>query len=79
MAGFPREANRTVEVGGVRTLFRMRDLLSLGLGGGSVVDEETVGLVEVEDFPLAYLPGDALRVRVRVVGDAESGATHELP
>ena len=44
-AGFPREANRTVEVGGVRTLFRMPDLLSLGLGGGSLVDVEqrTVG------------------------------------
>jgi len=44
-AGFPREANRTVEVGGVRTLFRMPDLLSLGLGGGSMVDVDggTVG------------------------------------
>lgn len=39
--GFPREASRAVEVGGVRTLFRMPDLLSLGLGGGSVVDPET--------------------------------------
>jgi N-methylhydantoinase A/oxoprolinase/acetone carboxylase beta subunit len=37
-AGFPREANNVVEVGGVRTLFRMPDLLSLGLGGGSVVE-----------------------------------------
>lgn len=36
-AGFPREANRMVEVGGVRTLIRMPDLLSLGLGGGSRV------------------------------------------
>lgn len=26
--------------------------------------------VEVEDLPLAYLPGGARRVRVRVVGDA---------
>jgi N-methylhydantoinase A/oxoprolinase/acetone carboxylase beta subunit len=42
-AGFPREANNVVEVGGVRTLFRMPDLLSIGLGGGSVVDGETVG------------------------------------
>ena len=33
--GFPREANSVVEIGGVRTLFRMPDLLSLGLGGGS--------------------------------------------
>jgi len=35
--GFPREANNVVEIGGVRTLFRMPDLLSLGLGGGSHV------------------------------------------
>ncbi|OGU04487.1 MAG: hydantoinase, partial [Gemmatimonadetes bacterium RBG_16_66_8] len=37
-AGFPREANNVVEVGGVRTLFRMPDLLSIALGGGSIVD-----------------------------------------
>jgi len=35
--GFPREANNVVEIGGVRTLFRMPDLLSIGLGGGSLV------------------------------------------
>jgi N-methylhydantoinase A/oxoprolinase/acetone carboxylase beta subunit len=47
--GFPREANNVVEVGGVRTLFRMPDLLSLGLGGGSVVTLEplTIGPVSV--------------------------------
>lgn len=39
-AGFPREAGRAVEVGGVRTLFRMPDLLSLALGGGTLVDPE---------------------------------------
>jgi N-methylhydantoinase A/oxoprolinase/acetone carboxylase beta subunit len=37
-AGFPREANSFVHVGGVRTLFRMPDLISIGLGGGSHVD-----------------------------------------
>jgi len=43
--GFPAEANTSVRVGGVRTLFRMPDLLSIGLGGGSVVDAaaRTVG------------------------------------
>jgi N-methylhydantoinase A/oxoprolinase/acetone carboxylase beta subunit len=35
--GFPREANSVVHVGGVRTLFRMPDLMSIGLGGGSHV------------------------------------------
>jgi N-methylhydantoinase A/oxoprolinase/acetone carboxylase beta subunit len=36
--GFPREANGVVQIGGVRTLFRMPDLISIGLGGGSLVD-----------------------------------------
>ncbi|MFN8636948.1 MAG: hydantoinase/oxoprolinase family protein [Chloroflexota bacterium] len=37
VGGFPREATLAVEVGGVRTNFRMPDLLTLGLGGGSHV------------------------------------------
>ncbi|MEM7443325.1 MAG: hydantoinase/oxoprolinase family protein [Pseudomonadota bacterium] len=45
--GFPRPATVAVEVGGVRTNFRMPDVFSIGLGGGSlVVDQEggvTVG------------------------------------
>ena len=36
--GFPREAAVAVEIGGVRTNFRMPDVLSLGIGGGSLVD-----------------------------------------
>lgn len=35
--GFPRESNLVVEVGGVRTNFRMPDILAIGLGGGSLV------------------------------------------
>ncbi len=38
--GFPREANNVVEIGGVRTLFRMPDLLSIGLGGGTMVSDQ---------------------------------------
>jgi N-methylhydantoinase A/oxoprolinase/acetone carboxylase beta subunit len=44
--GFPREASIAVEIGGVRTNFRMPDVFSMGLGGGSLVrgeDEPTVG------------------------------------
>ena len=37
--GFPRQANATVEIGGVRTLFRMPDLISIGLGGGTEIAE----------------------------------------
>jgi len=35
--GFPRESNIVIEVGGVRTNFRMPDILAIGLGGGSLV------------------------------------------
>ncbi|MFO1219452.1 MAG: hydantoinase/oxoprolinase family protein [Burkholderiaceae bacterium] len=45
--GFPREANNVVEIGGVRTLFRMPDLLSLGLGGGTLVVEGRAGAAPV--------------------------------
>ena len=35
--GFPRESAVSVDIGGVRTNFRMPDILSIGLGGGSLV------------------------------------------
>jgi N-methylhydantoinase A/oxoprolinase/acetone carboxylase beta subunit len=35
--GFPREASVAVDIGGVRTNFRMPDVYSFGLGGGSLV------------------------------------------
>lgn len=45
--GLPRESSIAVDVGGVRTNFRMPDVLSIGLGGGSRVrsagDAITVG------------------------------------
>ncbi|MBC7593195.1 MAG: hydantoinase/oxoprolinase family protein [Kineosporiaceae bacterium] len=39
--GFPRETANEVKVAGVRTNFRMPDVLSLAIGGGSIVDTET--------------------------------------
>ena len=41
--GFPRESTAAVEVGGVRTNFRMPDLISIGLGGGTVVRDARAG------------------------------------
>ena len=43
--GFPRESNVITEIGGVRTNFRMPDIMAVGLGGGSLVsnDGRTVG------------------------------------
>ena len=42
--GFPRESAMTSDIGGVRTNFRMPDLLSIGLGGGSLVGRAAGGL-----------------------------------
>src|SRR5699024_187817 len=38
--GFPRESSVAVEIGGVRTNFRMPDLLSFGLGGGTIIRQD---------------------------------------
>jgi N-methylhydantoinase A/oxoprolinase/acetone carboxylase beta subunit len=36
--GFPRESSLGVEIGGIRTNFRMPDLVTIALGGGSIID-----------------------------------------
>lgn len=44
--GFPRQASTSVDIGGVRTNFRMPDVFSIALGGGSIIkpdDPITVG------------------------------------
>jgi N-methylhydantoinase A/oxoprolinase/acetone carboxylase beta subunit len=67
--GFPREASVAVEIGGVRTNFRMPDVLSLGLGGGSLVladGDLTVGPESV---------GYELEMRSRVFGGDTLTAT----
>jgi N-methylhydantoinase A/oxoprolinase/acetone carboxylase beta subunit len=46
--GFPRESAAGVELGGVRTNFRMPDVLSVAAGGGTVVgDDGTLGVDSV--------------------------------
>src|SRR6266545_5542671 len=40
----------------------------------SGADRGTLQTVDVEDMPLAYLPGNALRVRVRVAGEMQRPA-----
>ena len=51
--GFPRESSVAVNIGGVRTNFRMPDLLSIGLGGGSLVVGEQ-GRVRVGPRSVGY-------------------------
>lgn len=51
--GFPREASSEVEIAGVRTNFRMPDVFSNGLGGGSVV-REVGGEVQIGPDSVGY-------------------------
>jgi len=51
--GFPRQATVAVEVGGVRTNFRMPDVFSIGLGGGSHVVEKD-GEIKVGPTSVGY-------------------------
>lgn len=41
--GFPRESSISVDIGGVRTNFRMPDVLSIGLGGGTRIHLDPAG------------------------------------
>jgi N-methylhydantoinase A/oxoprolinase/acetone carboxylase beta subunit len=42
--GFPRESSYGVEIGGIRTNFRMPDLVTIALGGGTVVAAGPAGI-----------------------------------
>lgn len=50
--GFPREATTEVSVAGIRTNFRMPDVLSIGIGGGSLVTD--AGSVTVGPRSVGY-------------------------
>lgn len=68
--GFPRESTHGVEIGGVRTNFRMPDLISAGLGGGSIV-RSTDGGVTVGPDSVGYrITSDSI-----VFGGATTTAT----
>lgn len=42
--GFPRDSSQGVEIGGVRTNFRMPDLVTIALGGGTVISGDEGGV-----------------------------------
>jgi N-methylhydantoinase A/oxoprolinase/acetone carboxylase beta subunit len=53
-AGFPRESAVAVEIGGVQTNFRMPDLFSVGLGGGSIVRPDGDSRVRIGPDSVGY-------------------------
>jgi N-methylhydantoinase A/oxoprolinase/acetone carboxylase beta subunit len=52
--GFPQESSRGVEIGGVRTNFRMPDLVTIALGGGTEVSRNHSG-VQIGPQSVGYL------------------------
>lgn len=53
-AGFPRESSVAVTIGGIRTNFRMPDVMSIGLGGGSIIRERNDGSISVGPDSVGY-------------------------
>lgn len=89
--GFPRESSVAVTIGGVRTNFRMPDVISIGLGGGSIVRVKPDGSVTVGPDSVGYeitkkalvFGGDvltatdiAVRLGMVELGDALQGRAH---
>jgi len=88
--GFPRESSQGVEIGGIRTNFRMPDLVTIALGGGTVVcrdREETrlgprsVGyLIQQEALvfggPTPTLTDSAVAAGRAAIGEAKPGRRH---
>jgi N-methylhydantoinase A/oxoprolinase/acetone carboxylase beta subunit len=83
VGSFPRESSVAVEIGGARTNFRMPDLVSVGLGGGTVIRIQEDGECKIGPDSVGYqLPekglvfgGDTLTVTDVVValGKADIG------
>lgn len=60
--GFPRESSKSVTVGGIQTNFRMPDILSVGLGGGSIVRRLDDGTVTIGPDSVGYEITDKAKV-----------------
>src|SRR3546814_7495421 len=56
--GFPRESTLSIDIGGVRTNFRMPDILAIGLGGGTRIhlDPARYESADIEDRELRVGP-----------------------
>jgi N-methylhydantoinase A/oxoprolinase/acetone carboxylase beta subunit len=86
--GFPREASVAVDIGGVRTNFRMPDVYSFGLGGGSLVRDDplrigpqSVGFRITEEalvFGGATLTTTDVAVAAGVADIGDAGAVRDL-
>ena len=88
--GFPRESGAALDMGGVRTNFRMPDILSIGLGGSSLVEQnaevrvgpQSVGYLLVEQarvFGGNLLTATDIAVAAGFAGIGNPAAVADLP
>jgi N-methylhydantoinase A/oxoprolinase/acetone carboxylase beta subunit len=88
--GFPRESSQGIEIGGIRTNFRMPDLVTIALGGGTVLSGSP-GEVRIGPRSVGYrlldealvfggqtptLTDSAVAVRRAALGDARHIRRH---
>ncbi len=88
VGSFPRESSLAVEIGGARTNFRMPDLVSVGLGGGTIVRIQENGEFTVGPDSVGYrltekalvFGGDTLTTTDVIValGKAEIGDSEKV-
>ena len=74
--GFPRESSIAVDIGGVRTNFRMPDILAIGLGGGTRIHLDPA-LYQADQLDPASLKVGPDSVGYRITSEAHlfGGAT----
>ncbi|KAI1618803.1 hypothetical protein EDD36DRAFT_455110 [Exophiala viscosa] len=72
-SGFPRPAPGFVEVGGVRTAFSIPEVASIGLGGGSLVEQDPCSLQDFTVGPTSV--GHAIQREALVFGGRTLTAT----
>ena len=54
--GFPRESSIAATIGGIRTNFRMPDVVTIGLGVGSIVNQHDDGTIKVSTDSVVTAP-----------------------
>jgi len=74
--GFPRESSVAIDIGGVRTNFRMPDLISIALGGGTRVHRDDQGARR--SGPSLRLGPDSVGYRISHEGMVFGGTTLTL-
>ncbi|MFU8946449.1 hydantoinase/oxoprolinase N-terminal domain-containing protein [Mycetocola zhadangensis] len=72
--GFPRQSAQAVEIGGIRTNFRMPDVLSIGLGGGTIVRSSETAAGKPSAAGMSVGP-DSVGYRLRREALAFGGST----